>query len=184
MVDRDKNVYDPVLSVKNVSVSKERLWQYNLQGNDVLSVYKSFSYYFTIEQTLPFPEFVEWCSSGNSPSKRVIMSHSTSKILCNIDAKTIRGVLNLPDSFPDNCESMNESVLVEIYKSCKTEIRCEFLSSILDEGQSLEGLFLSYNIHIFKKEVQLVMSLVCQILGLDDDMRISEVVLGFLLRMS
>ena len=91
------------------------------------------------------------------------MSHSTSKILCKIDAKTIHGVLNLLDSFPDNCESMNESVLVEIYKSCKTEIRCEFLSSILNEGQSLEGLFMPCNIHIFKEEVQLVMSLVCQI---------------------
>ena len=81
------------------------------------------------------------------------MSHATSKILCKIDAKTICGILNLPDSFPDNCESVNESILIEIYKSCKTEIRCEFLSSILNEGQSLEGIFMPYNIHIFKEEV-------------------------------
>ena len=79
------------------------------------------------------------------------MSHSTSKILCNIDAKTIRGVLNLPDSFPNSGESMNEFVLVEVYKGCKTKIRSEFLYSILNEGQSLEGLFLPYSIHIFKE---------------------------------
>ena len=30
IVDRDRNVYDPILSVENVSVSKERLWKYNL----------------------------------------------------------------------------------------------------------------------------------------------------------
>ena len=78
------------------------------------------------------------------------MSHSTSKILCNIDAKTIRGFVNLPDSFLDSGESVNESVLVEVYKGCKTEVRCEFLSSILNEGQLLEVLFLPYNIHIFK----------------------------------
>ena len=30
MVDRDRNVYDPVLLVGNVSVSKEILWQYSL----------------------------------------------------------------------------------------------------------------------------------------------------------
>ena len=77
IVDRDRNVYDLVLSIENVSVSKERLWQYNLQGNDVLSVCKSFSYYFTIEHTLPFPEFVEWCARSYSSSERVIMSHST-----------------------------------------------------------------------------------------------------------
>ena len=58
----------------------------------------------------------------------------TSKILCKIDAKSIRGILILPDSFPDNCESVNESVLAKMYKSCKTEIRCGFLSSILNKG--------------------------------------------------
>ena len=110
------------------------------------------------------------------------MSHTTSKILCKIDSKTIRGILNLPDSFLDNCESVNESVLVEMYKICKTKIRCGFLSSILNEGQSLEGFLLPYKVHIFKEEVQLVMSLVCQILGLDDDIHITEFVLGFLLR--
>ena len=112
------------------------------------------------------------------------MSHTTSKLLCKIDAKAIRGILNLPDSFPNNCESVNESVLAKMYKSCKTKIRCGFLSSILNEGQPLEGLFLPYKVHIFKEEVQLVMSLVYQILILDDDIHIGEVVLGFLLRMS
>ena len=89
------------------------------------------------------------------------MSHSMSKILCRIDAKTIRGFLNLPDNYPDSGEPINESVLAEVYRSCKTEVRCKFLSSILNEGQSLEGLFLPYRIHIFKEEVQLVVSLAC-----------------------
>ena len=49
VVDRERNVCDPVLSVGSVSVSKENLWQYNSQGNDILNVYSSFSYYFAIE---------------------------------------------------------------------------------------------------------------------------------------
>ena len=114
----------------------------------------------------------------------MVISRTTSKILCRVDAKIVRGILSLPDSFPDNCESLNEPFLVEMYKNCETEVRCQFLSNILKEGQSLEGLFLPYNVNIFKKYVQLVMSLACQILGLDDDIHISEVVLGFLLRMS
>ena len=112
------------------------------------------------------------------------MSHTTFKILCKVDAKSVRAILSLPDNFPDNCESLNEPVLVEMYKNCKTEVRCQFLSSILKDGQSLEGLFLPYNVNIFKKYVQLVMSLVSQILGLDDDIHINEVVLGFLLSIS
>ena len=57
------------------------------------------------------------------------------------------------------------------------------MSNILNEGQSLEGLFFPYQVHIFKDEVQLVVSLVCQVLGLDDDCHVSEVILGFLLKM-
>ena len=48
-------------------------------------------------------------------------------------------------------------------------------------GQSLEGLFLPYNVNIFKDEVQLVMLIVSQVLGLDDDTHVNEVNLGFLL---
>ena len=136
-------------------------------------------YYFSIEQTLHFPEFAEWCASNYSSSERVIVIRSMSMILCRIDAKSIHGFLNLPDNYPDSRESVNKSILAEVYRSCKTEIRCEFLSSILNEGQSLEGLFFPYHIHIFKEEVQLVVSLVCQILGLDNDIHVNEVVLGF-----
>ena len=38
LVDRDKSVCDPFLSVGSVSVIKEKLWYYNSQGNDVLNV--------------------------------------------------------------------------------------------------------------------------------------------------
>ena len=173
IADGERNVCDPILSICSVSVSKEHLWQYNSQGNDILNVYSSFLYYFAIEQTLPFPEFVEWCANSYSSSERVIMSHTTSKILCKVDAKTICMILSLPDNFPDRCESLNERVLIQMYKNCRIEVRCQFLSSILKDGQSLEGLFVPYNVNIFKEEVQLVMSLVSQILGLDDDTHIN-----------
>ena len=35
VIDRERNVFDPILSVCNVSVSKECLWQYKSQGNDI-----------------------------------------------------------------------------------------------------------------------------------------------------
>ena len=109
---------DPFLSIGSVSVSKERLWNYNSQGNDVLNVYKSFLYYFSIEQTLHFLEFVEWCAVNYSPSQRVIVIPSTSRILYKINAQVIRENLNLPDIYPDSHEPVNESILAELYKSC------------------------------------------------------------------
>ena len=54
LVDRDRGVCDPFLSIGSVSVTKEKLWYYNSRGNDVLNVCKSFSYYFSLEQTLHF----------------------------------------------------------------------------------------------------------------------------------
>ena len=90
-------------------------------------------------------------------------------------------MLSLPDSFPVNPESFNEQVLIKLYKNYKIEVRCQFLSNILKVGQSLEGLFLPYNVNIFKDEVQLVMLIVSQVLGLDDDTHVNEVILGFLL---
>ena len=68
VIDRERNVFDPILSVCSVSISKERLWQYNLEGNDILNVCNSFLYYFVVEQTLPFPEFCEWCANSYSSS--------------------------------------------------------------------------------------------------------------------
>ena len=90
----------------------------------------------------------------------------------------------MPNSYPENREPVNESILTELYKSCDKEVCCNFLSSVLKKGQSLDGLFLPYPVHIIKDEVQLVVSLVCQILGLDDDCRVNEVILGFLLKIS
>ena len=141
LVDRDRGVYDPFLYVGSVSVIKEKLWRYNSQGNDILNACNSFLYHFSIEQTLHFHEFVEWCAVNYSSSERVIVSHSTSRILCKIDAKAIRENLNLPNNYPDSREPVNESVLAEVYKNCETKVRCKFLSSILNKGQSLDGLF-------------------------------------------
>ena len=184
LVDRDRGVCDPFLSVGSVSVSKERLWQYNSQGNDIFKACKSFLYYFAVEQTLHFLESVEWCTVNYSASQRVIVSQSTSMILCKIDTKVICENLNLPNNYPESREPVNESILAEVYKNCETEVCCKFLSNIIKDDQSLDGLFPPYCVCIFRDEVQLVVSLVCQVLGLDDDCHVNEVILGFLLKIS
>ena len=52
LVDRHRGVYDPFLSTGSVSGSKEKLWSYYSQGNDVLNVCKSFLYHLSLEQAL------------------------------------------------------------------------------------------------------------------------------------
>ena len=116
-IDRERNVFDPILSVCNVSISQECLWQYKSQGNDILNVCNSFLYYFAVEQTLPFPKFIKWCENSYSSSERVIISHTTSKIIYRIDVKYVHRMLSLPDSVLVNLESFNEQVLIELYKN-------------------------------------------------------------------
>ena len=105
---RERNICDPILLVFSVSVSKDHLWQHNSQGNDIFNVCSSFLYYFSIEQTLHFPKFVEWCMNSYSSFERVILSHTVSKILCKVDAKSVHEILSLPNNFLDSCESLNE----------------------------------------------------------------------------
>ena len=105
LVDRDRSVCDPFLYIGSVSISKEKLWYYKSQGNDVLNVCKYFLYYFAIEKTLHLPDFVEWCAINYSPSQRIIVSQSASRILCKFDATVIRENLNLPENYPVNRES-------------------------------------------------------------------------------
>ena len=59
IVDRDGNVFDPILSVCNISQSKEKLWSFKSHGRNVLNVCHSFLYYFSVDQTLCYPEFIE-----------------------------------------------------------------------------------------------------------------------------
>ena len=73
IVDRDGNVFDPILCVCNISQSKEQLWSFKSQGRDVLNVWNYFMYYFCVEQTLYYPEYVEWCVNNYTPIEREIM---------------------------------------------------------------------------------------------------------------
>ena len=117
LVDRHRGMCNPFLSTGSVSDSKEKLWSYYSHGNNVLNVCKSFLYHFALEQTLHFPEFAEWCMVNYSPSQRIIVSRSASKILCKIDASVVRENLSLPENYPVNHESVNEFVLAEFFKN-------------------------------------------------------------------
>ena len=117
-------------------------------------------------------------------NERVIMNSSTNKILCWVNAKTIYEVLGLPEIFPKNTESFIEEVLVKLYGEYKSQDRPNFLSQILKDGQTHESLTFPLNVNIFQKDVQLVLCLLTQFLGHGDDKSISEVMLGFILKIN
>ena len=100
LFDKEGNIFYPNISVGIVSHSKERFWELNSQGEDVLNVHSSFLYNLYIQHTLHFLEFVEWCVNKYSFTERVIMNSGSTKILCEFNAIVFREVLILPENFP------------------------------------------------------------------------------------
>ena len=54
------------------------------QGSDTHGVFKSFFYFFSVDQTPNCPEFVEWCVNNYSDAEGFIMNKPKSRILCPI----------------------------------------------------------------------------------------------------
>ena len=83
-------------------------------------------FYFSVKQTLYYPEFVEWCVNNYSPTERLIMNKNTTRILCQVNENVIHEVLNVPKIFPVNTEALSEETLVQVYRECKSEIKMPF----------------------------------------------------------
>ena len=77
------------------------------------------------------------------------MNNATTKILYQVNLKTVHKILSLLENFPRNLESFSEEVLVKLYKYCKHEDKNTFLSRFLKNGQSLENLSLPLDVDIF-----------------------------------
>ena len=85
-------------------------------------------------------------------------------------------------TFPANTEALSEETLVQVYRECKSEIKKSFLTEILKDGHVVESLAFPVDVHLFREEVQLVLSILNQILGYYDDTSVTEVMTGFLLK--
>ena len=79
-------------------------------------------------------------------------------------------------------EQFNEEDCSRIYKDTNAEKKVQFLSKILKPEQSIHETPLPYDVKIFQSTIQVVFSLLSQILGYDYDELVDEVILGFLLK--
>ena len=81
-LDRDAEVFDTMLLNGPVDTVKQKLMFLKYQGIDVHNVYQSYFHYFTTDQTLSCPNFIDWCANNYSLSGRLIMDINNSKMLC------------------------------------------------------------------------------------------------------
>ena len=87
----------------------------------------------------------------------------------------------MPNIFPEYTEALSEETLVQVYRECKSEIKNVFLTEILKDGHVVESLSFTVDVRLFQEEVQLVLSILSQILVYDDDKSVTGVMIGFVL---
>ena len=110
------------------------------------------------------------------------MNKKDTRILCEVNANVICEVLNVSNIFLKNTEALSEETLVQVYRECKSEIKNSFLIEILKVSHVVESLSFPVDVHLFLEEVQLVFSILSQILGYNDDNSVNEVMIGFQLK--
>ena len=97
--DKDSEIFDTIVSVSSVYLLKNNLKVLKDQGTGIHEILCSHFHFFTTEQNLNFPEFVDWCASNNSSSERVIMDVVEYKILFPINSLVIRDKISFPTTF-------------------------------------------------------------------------------------
>ena len=80
-------------------MSKNKLKILKDQGSDTHGVFRSFFYFFSVDKTPNFLEFVEWCANNYSAAQEVIMDKPKSRIHYPIHASISRKTLYFPYDF-------------------------------------------------------------------------------------
>ena len=64
--DKNVEIANTIIMNETIEIAKDRLKVLKDQDNDTRGVFKSFFYFFSVNQTPNCPEFVEWCISNYS----------------------------------------------------------------------------------------------------------------------
>ena len=97
--DKNDEVFDTILLNEAIEMAKNKLKILKDQGSDTRGVFRSFFYFFFVDQTPSFPKFVEWCANNYSVAEGVIMNKPKSRILCPIHASISHKTLSVLDDF-------------------------------------------------------------------------------------
>ena len=87
------------------------------------------------------------------------MNFDGSKVLCQICSQSIREALCLFELTDEESIQFNEKDSIRCFRELSQEQKLEFLSKLLKNNQSIEGLFLPYSIDIFNDSVRPMFSL-------------------------
>ena len=104
---------------ETIETAKNNLKILKDRGSDPHGVFKSFFYFFSVDQTPNFPEFVEWCVNNYSAAEGVIMNKPKSRIIFFVRASVIRKSLSVPDDFVQSSQEYKEENIIHFFQESK-----------------------------------------------------------------
>jgi hypothetical protein len=181
LIDRDSDVFDTEITISPISMSRANLSDNVGKQIPFLEAVQATIVPYVVEVTFPFPEFIGWCAEKYSQEEKVVLNKQGSEVLCRVESLSIRGALDIPESFSAVSEPFEEENIIMVYRECPSEVKDLFLQTIVKPEHISESLSLPMSVNVMVIEVQWVCSILSQILGLDNDKYVVEVMLGFLL---
>ena len=114
--DKDAEVFDTIILNGPIDIVKQKLMFLKDQGKHVDNVYQPYFHYFTTNQTLSFPEFIDWIGNNYSLSGRVVMDITISKILFPVSPLVVRKTLSVHEEFTLNFKEYSEEYIVHYFR--------------------------------------------------------------------
>ena len=138
---------------------------------------------FSLEPTFPHPKLVHWAFSNFVPSTKQIISYDGSKIIVSINSQVVRKALCLPLPIPEVVQFTEESSLA-IVKALSPNQLYTFMSKMFKPDVSPSSHAFPYDNSLFSEPLQATFSILSQILGLEDDSKVTEIMVGVICMVS
>ena len=127
---------------------------------------------FSLEPTFPHPQHVHWVVSNYVSSTKQVISYDGSRIIVSINSQTVRKALCLPLPTSEVVQFTEESILA-IIKALNPDQLYTFMSKMFKPDISPANHAFPYDSSLFFEPLQVVFSILNQILGLEDDSKVT-----------
>ena len=128
----------------------------------------------TLEPTFPYPELIHWVVSNFVPSTKQAISYDGGKIILSINSQAVRKALCLPLPTPEVVQFTEENSLA-IIKALSPDQLYTFMMKMFRPDASPSKHAFPYDRSLFSEPLQAAFSILSQILGLEDDSKVTEI---------
>ena len=176
LIDLDTFIHEIVLAFGPLSHIKQVLLS---NSNLIFESFCSNISQFSLEPTFPHPELVHWAVSNYIPSTKKLISYDESRIIVSINSQAVQKALCLLLPTPEVVQFTEESSL-DIIKALSPDQLYTFMSKMFKPDVSPTNHSFPYDSSLFSEPLQATFSILSQILGLEDDTKVTEIMVGII----